>query len=327
MRMEASEVKQLAKRSDRLRPGLSPNASCTVCGDLFYASPSQKASGGGRYCGFACRSIATGGRNHPNWNEDGGLCECVHCHAQYHQKPSTIRAGKHRRYCSTECRKAATTKSVQCQQCGLFLTVPVSRTTRVWCSIKCRKEAKKPLHNCTCRICGRTFYNKDINRLTNRKRGAGAYCSNHCKHKAMSRSPRTVSGVFRGVRGGRRPDLDNRYFRSRWEANYARYLNWLVSAGQIHSWEYEPDTFEFPVKRGNRLYTPDFKVFNNDGSHEYHEVKGWMDRSSVTKLKRMTIHHKHVKVVLIDSSYYRALAKQISGSIPGWESGSRGPNE
>lgn len=120
--------------------------------------------------------------------------------------------------------------------------------------------------------------------------------------------------------GGKRANLDNRYFRSSWEANWARYLNWLVSLGEIIKWEYEVDEFEFPVKRGGRFYLPDFKVFNKDGTIEYQEVKGWMDPRSATKLARMRKYHPGVKLVLIDKNYYRSVAKKVSSIIPGWES-------
>ena len=121
--------------------------------------------------------------------------------------------------------------------------------------------------------------------------------------------------------GGKRADLGNLYFRSRWEANYARYLNWLVGLGEIQSWQYESDTFEFAkIKRGNRFYTPDFKIANKDGSVEYHEVKGWMDATSQTKLRRMAKYYPEVRVVVVDQPAYRAIARQARNLVPGWES-------
>ena len=55
--------------------------------------------------------------------------------------------------------------------------------------------------------------------------------------------------------GGRRDDLDGLFVRSSWEANYARYLNWLVKLGEIKGWEYEADTFAFDkIKRGTRFW-------------------------------------------------------------------------
>lgn len=115
------------------------------------------------------------------------------------------------------------------------------------------------------------------------------------------------------VVGGRRI-----FFRSRWEVNYAFYLEFQRSAGLIKSWEYEPTTFWFPVKRGTNSYKPDFFVVLKDGTEEYHEVKGFTDRKSKTKLKRMRIHHPHVNVKLFDKTWFeehRALKK----AIPGWQ--------
>ncbi len=63
----------------------------------------------------------------------------------------------------------------------------------------------------------------------------------------------------RNVGAGRAPDLGDTYFRSRWERNWARYLNFLVQHGEITGWEYEPKTFWFhKIKRGTRSYKPDF---------------------------------------------------------------------
>lgn len=119
---------------------------------------------------------------------------------------------------------------------------------------------------------------------------------------------------------GKRADLDGLYVRSAWEANYARFLTWLISIGQIKNWQYEVDTFEFhAIKRGSRFYTPDFKITNNDDTIEYHEVKGWMDQKSQTKLGRMKKYYPDVKIVLIDKDAYRAIEKDVKRFIIFWE--------
>lgn len=106
------------------------------------------------------------------------------------------------------------------------------------------------------------------------------------------------------------------YFRSMWEANYALYLDWLVKQKQIKDWEYESDTFFFEkIKLGTRSYRPDFKVFNKDGSVEYHEVKGYMDSKSKTKLKRMKKYHPLVKIVLIERAFYMDMLNKLKGII------------
>src|SRR5262245_38786075 len=85
-------------------------------------------------------------------------------------------------------------------------------------------------------------------------------------------------------RQGTRADLGI-YVRSGWEANTARYYNWLIARGQLYRWQYEPDTFEFPtIRRGSRFYTPDFKLWDTAASVPYYvEVKGHMDQKSRTK--------------------------------------------
>lgn len=135
--------------------------------------------------------------------------------------------------------------------------------------------------------------------------------------KLMAAGPRETRHS-RGV-GGKRADLDGQYFRSSWEANYARYLNWLIKVGEIKAWEFEPRTFEFPVKRGNRFYTPDFLVTEKDGSQAWHEVKGWLTADGATKLKRFAKYYPQEKLVLIDETQYTSIANQIGKSLPNWE--------
>jgi hypothetical protein len=120
---------------------------------------------------------------------------------------------------------------------------------------------------------------------------------------------------------GRREDLGGQYFRSAWEANYARFLNWMIERGEVVSWEYEKHTFWFEaIRRGVRSYTPDFRVVFPDGHHEWHEVKGWMDPKSATKLKRMAKYHPAEVVKVIDQEWFKAANRTgLSGVIPYWE--------
>jgi len=133
-------------------------------------------------------------------------------------------------------------------------------------------------------------------------------------------NPRMRKGYSRGA-AGRRADLGNRHFRSSWEANYARYLNYLQAQGKIKRWEFEPDTFWFEeIKRGVRSYLPDFKVWPADGGDPYYiEVKGWMDAKSATKLKRMAKYYPHIKIKVVDQTQYRFLEGWARDNIPGWE--------
>lgn len=110
------------------------------------------------------------------------------------------------------------------------------------------------------------------------------------------------------------------FFRSLWEANYALYLDFLIKQNKIKDWKYEVDTFWFEqIRRGTRSYKPDFKIVNNDESIEYHEVKGWMDPKSITKLKRMKKYHPNIKLVVIDGDYYKDIKKKIGRVIGFYE--------
>ena len=111
-----------------------------------------------------------------------------------------------------------------------------------------------------------------------------------------------------------------KYYRSRWEANYARYLEWLKVIGEIADWEHEPKTFWFEgIKRGVMSFLIDFRITENNGDIIYHEVKGWMDDRSKTKIKRMAKYHPDVKLIVIDAKCYKCLAKKMGSSIIGWE--------
>lgn len=108
------------------------------------------------------------------------------------------------------------------------------------------------------------------------------------------------------------------YYRSAWEANYACYLQWLKERGEIQDWEHEPETFWFEaIKRGVRSYKPDFRVWENNGQSNLHEVKGWMCSRSKTTLKRMAKYHPQETIVLIQEKQYKAISKH-KALIPGW---------
>jgi len=86
------------------------------------------------------------------------------------------------------------------------------------------------------------------------------------------------------ILGGKRKDLDYVFFRSTWEANYARYLAFVEIV-----YYYEPKSFEYPITKGTRFYTPDFYLPEED---KWVEVKGQWDSKSKTKLRRFRKYHK-----------------------------------
>lgn len=135
-------------------------------------------------------------------------------------------------------------------------------------------------------------------------------------------APKIARGTWKA--GWREIGGKRKYFRSRWEANYARYLQWLKDRGIIAEWAHEPETFWFiTIKRGVRSYLPDFRVWENNGSSCLHEVKGWMDGRSKTTLARMAKYHPKEKIVLIDGPQYRAIRSKVAALIPDWEDSAR----
>lgn len=117
-----------------------------------------------------------------------------------------------------------------------------------------------------------------------------------------------------------------KYYRSKWEANYARYLEWLKGIGEVVKLEHEPETFWFEgIKRGCLSYLPDFRVTEKNGTIVYHEVKGWMDDRSKTKIKRMAIYYPNIKLIVIEAKSYNSIKKTMMPIIgKDWETDSKG---
>jgi hypothetical protein len=121
------------------------------------------------------------------------------------------------------------------------------------------------------------------------------------------------SAPYSRARGGRRQDINNQYFRSSWEANIARYYNFMGI-----KWVYEPKQFIFEsIKRGCISYTPDFYLPVED---KWVEIKGWMDDKSKTKLARFKKYYpqEYEKLEIIGSKEYKEF-KKYEKIIPNWE--------
>lgn len=146
------------------------------------------------------------------------------------------------------------------------------------------------------------------------------WCDNLAK--AKDGAPKVARGTWKA--GWREISGKRNYYRSRWEANYARYLEWLKQNGEIVEWQHEPETFWFEaIKRGVRSYKPDFRVWEVGGKSILHEVKGWMDARSKTTLKRMAKYHPAETVIVIREKQYNEIARKVGPMIDGWESGGR----
>lgn len=269
--------------------------TCEVCGKEYISIRSDS-----KHCSGRCSSVAWRNRSYAY-----RTLPCVKCGNPF--RPMTSKT----RYCSPECSQAAARESRQVR------SLKESKNPGVGKGGATRGKELVPRR--VCEGCG-TRFRCDPSRLK-RGGGAGRFCSNECRIHDMAMHPEQYpqTRTKRGL-GGKRADLNGQFFRSSWEANYARYLNWLIQHNQIVAWEFEPDTYEFiRIKRGTRFYTPDFKITNLNGSIEYHEIKGYMDDRSRIKLDRMRRYFPDVKVILIDKDAYYALATTMRHIIPEWE--------
>lgn len=109
------------------------------------------------------------------------------------------------------------------------------------------------------------------------------------------------------------------FARSRWEANYARYLETLRTKGQLKSWKHESKTFWFTGEAKGVCYLPDFKVTWIAGRVEFHEVKGWMCARSIQKLALMEKHFPEVRIIIIDAKWFKTTGREVREKIQDWE--------
>lgn len=304
---------------------------CKICKKTFYIFPSRKHA---VFCSRECQMQNITGENNPNWK--GGLVslQCSACGIDIKKKKKDV-LPEGRNFCSQKCARPYCGKIAgkklrkriikNCKTCGIEIHIKKSHQDieGSYCSVSCMAEGyKTELIGASnphwkggqvekvCPACGKKFY------VTPSISESRIYCTKSCA--AMTRLI-NMNYPKSNAKGGTRQDIGI-FVRSSWEANYARYLNWLVEQRQIKSWEYEPDVFLFDgITKGCRSYLPDFKVTNNDESVEYHEVKGWMDKQSQTKLRRMKKYHPDVKIILIDKPVYNGIAKSVSKMISCWE--------
>lgn len=275
-----------------------PPQTCSTCNVVFHAPPVLLRRGGGKFCSYACKGVSMRrpiqGRKCRNC---GAYFETPDHQTRRCQSCLTVTKSK------KEVARQRTEKCRKCRQCD-------APTRAIFCNPDCYAKFRKanPIGmglktNSNCAVCERPFYASPGHRAI----GQGKFCSIGCR--PINKHPRS--------KGGHRPDLGI-YVRSSWEANYARYLNWLKARGEIEGWQFEPDTFEFAVKRGSRFYTPDFKIFER-GSHRYVEVKGYMDQRSRTKIDRFARHFKNERLEIVQNKEMRALNKSVGRLIPNWE--------
>ena len=210
-----------------------------------------------------------------------------------------IKGRARKKYCSRRC--AATVNNP--------LRGPLSPETRAKIAVAIRK--RRILHPLKgkiivprlvrdCKNCGKVF---ETPRWQNH-----IYCSVHCSiHDIGSRptSPRAARAKA-GIRLDINPTM---YFFSRWEANFARLMNFR---GVV--WKFQPKTFLLKTQR----YTPDFYL---PETNEYIEIKNYLSEYSRNRDHEFRECFPSIKLRLVLKADYLKLQEEFAPLINEWEFG------
>ncbi|MDD4972689.1 MAG: hypothetical protein PHT07_24935 [Paludibacter sp.] len=251
--------------------------NCKYCGNTFSITEYESKKRKGEYCSIACRNKSVKkGKGH-KWKNN--LCTCLECEKLF--KPRDEGA----KFCSSACYHKNRKKLNN-------IGPPKNRV------------------NVICAFCGKEFetYPCWI------RKGGGKYCSRECSDKAkaitFSGENNPLFGKVPHCKRGYRKDL-NMFLRSKWEANYARLLNW----GRIN-WSYEPKAFVLEVDGKKTTYTPDFY---NEDLGVWIEVKGYMTEIAEKKIECFKTTYPNEKLILLREEYYKYMDKSYKHIIPNWE--------
>jgi hypothetical protein len=112
---------------------------------------------------------------------------------------------------------------------------------------------------------------------------------------------------------GRRPDLNNQFFRSTWEANFARICNYYGT-----EWEYEPEKFWLPDIKVH--YFPDFYL---PEVNCYVELSGISSPFKLSKIKNFSKNFPETPIIHITLEEWKGLSCH-SVLINNWETTKHG---
>lgn len=278
---------------------LMDGAGCMACG-----SPKNSRR---LYCSHRCANIASGPVRMRRVSRT-----CSFCGRDFEVRKSYPKTNCCSRYCFHQSQRKLT--PLKCLICQSSFQPNCSK--RRYCSVKCARighrgpmtEEKKERVRMGM---AKSEVRQLLRNLNSRSRRPMSEDHKAALSAALGgRMPKNTNRPFGNVKSGYY-DINGRkmYFRSKWEANYALYLDWMLKEGSIEKWEYEAKTFFFEaVMRGTRTWKPDFRV-TRSGKIEYHEVKGWATPRFHTQMKRMAKYHPSENIVVIDKAFYLSMLK------------------
>lgn len=285
------------------------SVACKACGNSFDIEYDNSQAGfskcNKKYCSEECKNTVKKSLKTTNRNQ----LTCQECSKIYYLPPSL---SKQSRFCSRICQNRSQSKQKlieriekTCQNCHTQFEVLIS-SKRKYCSLSCAGNASRTRRvNQECQVCHKVFekYATDVTR----------FCGRSCQYIGQS------SGLIKintHGRSGKRMDLDQQYFRSSLEADYARYCRHIGL-----EFAYEPKTFR--VNECNdrvKYYTPDFflpsmnlyvetKAGRQDGAYED-------NLKAVESLKQQGIN---IVVVFMKDFYEMLKDKGLYDIIPNLE--------
>lgn len=178
-----------------------------------------------------------------------------------------------------------------------------------------------------CKICGKHF--KALNthikthNITSREylqafpnemlecKSLREYRSKSTKQQFLEGKRKIPSSNGKGL-GGKRPDLNNQYFRSMWEANFARVLKY-----KNIEYKYEE---KIPIYDENNnllcIYVPDFYLPKYDS---YIEIKGKWEKGAKEKVQLFKKYFPNKKITIIEQTNYKCIKRIYQKKISHWE--------
>ena len=247
-------------------------------------------------------------------------------------------------FCSRECKKKYYTKKITCKICGNIFEDVLS-STKICCSKECSKQnksnsmklahAKKPkleksivivCFNCQKifeyfsypsepikKFCSIKCYGKYQKYKTLGERyGEEKAKETKDKIKLTKSTPREyISTIkhFHPSKYGKRIDLSNQFFRSTWEANFARICNYFRT-----KWEFESK--KFWLSDIQSYYIPDFYLPEIDS---YVEITGWESDRKRLKLESFVKNYPNTPIIHIVAKIWYNSFRPYSTLLEEWE--------
>lgn len=248
-----------------------------------------------KFCSFICRNEWLKQNNLHYGGIPKKLIQqvCKYCSTEFINT-------KHNKFCSELCKEFYNVKDKiifnKLQIC-LYCNKQIYKKYKIkYCSHKCEGLARRDNGELDYFIeAGNQQRKKPISEETRQKMSIAA-------------SKRNANTQFTKGKGGYREDIGH-YVRSRWEANYARYLKYNNIA-------YEYEKYRFTLKNNDRYitYTPDFKC-----GDIFYEVKGWWNEKSLLIKRLMKEQYPDIKIKYINEKEYFSIKKLFFIKIPAWE--------